>query len=127
MAMKSARTPEEVDALFAERLNAGDAAGVAALYEADAVLVMPEGEQRGVAAIEAGLGALVEARLQLRMNVVKVVRAGADVAVLYNDWSGEAVGPDGAAVAMDGHAIEIVRRQADGSWRFVIDDPYARG
>ena len=23
--------------------------------------------------------------------------------------------------------MEIVRRQHDGTWRFVIDDPYARG
>ncbi len=26
-----------------------------------------------------------------------------------------------------GKAIEVVRRQADGTWRFAIDDPYARG
>jgi len=28
---------------------------------------------------------------------------------------------------MQHKAMEIVRRQPDGTWRFVIDDPYARG
>jgi hypothetical protein len=28
---------------------------------------------------------------------------------------------------MSGKAREIVRRQPDGSWRFVIDDPYGGG
>jgi ketosteroid isomerase-like protein len=36
-----AAEPEDVTRLVAERLNAGDAAGVAALYEPDAVLAYP--------------------------------------------------------------------------------------
>jgi hypothetical protein len=36
-----AMQPEEVTRLVAERLNAGDAAGVAALYEPQAVLAYP--------------------------------------------------------------------------------------
>jgi ketosteroid isomerase-like protein len=28
---------------------------------------------------------------------------------------------------MQGKAMEIVRQQPDGSWRFIIDDPYAGG
>jgi len=126
MAEVKAQSPEDVDALFAERINAGDVAGVVALYESDAILVMPDGEQRGSIAIGEGVAALTAAQLRLRMNVVKVVRAG-DIAVLYNDWSGQARDADGAVVAMAGRAIEVVRRQPDGSWRFVFDDPYARG
>ena len=36
-----AMQPEEVTRLVAERLNAGDAAGMAALYEPQAVLAYP--------------------------------------------------------------------------------------
>lgn len=32
-----------------------------------------------------------------------------------------------APFTMRHKATEIVRRQADGTWRFAIDDPYARG
>jgi len=36
-------------------------------------------------------------------------------------------GPDGAIIEQRGKAVEVVRRQADGTWRFAIDDPFARG
>lgn len=49
------------------------------------------------------------------------------LAVVYNDWSLAATGPDGAAVNTTGRSIEICRRQADGTWLFVVDDPFGRG
>jgi hypothetical protein len=40
---EKAMRPEDITRLFVERSNAGDAAGVAALYEEDAVLAYPPG------------------------------------------------------------------------------------
>ena len=122
-----ANTPEEVDALFERHINAGDAEAVAALYEPDGVLMPQPGQvAAGSAAVLEALKGLVAAKPRIKMNVVNVVTAG-DVAVLYNDWSGTVSGPDGQDVSITGKAIEIVRRQPDGTWLFVIDDPYARG
>ena len=61
------------------------------------------------------------------MNVVRIVKAGDDLAVLYNDWSLSAIRPDGTPFAETGKATEIVRRQRDATWRFIVDDPRARG
>ena len=47
--------------------------------------------------------------------------------MVYNDWTMSAKGSDGAPIERAGRAIEVVRRQADGTWRVAIDDPYARG
>lgn len=122
----AAREPEDVDRLFGERVNAGDVDGVVALYEPGAVLLGPAGEPaEGRDAIRAAVTQFVQAGLQLQMEVVKVVRCG-DVAVLYNDWSGSRKGAGGAEVRIAGKAIEVVRRQADGSWLFAVDDPNAR-
>jgi ketosteroid isomerase-like protein len=63
----------------------------------------------------------------MRLEVIKVVAGAGDLAVLYNDWAMSATDPDGKATERTGKAIEVVRRQADGSWRFVVDDPYGRG
>lgn len=121
----AARTPEDVDRLFGERVNAGDAAGVAALYENEGALVFQGTTFQGPEQIRAFLEGMTAAQAKITMNVKHVVRAG-DVAVLYNDWSMTVTGADGKAEASSGKAIEVVRRQADGSWKFVIDDPTAR-
>jgi uncharacterized protein (TIGR02246 family) len=42
---EKAMRPEDITRLFVERSNAGDAAGVAALYEEDAVMAYPPGSQ----------------------------------------------------------------------------------
>ena len=61
------------------------------------------------------------------MSRIRLVEAGEDLALLYNDWSMSARGRDGNPIETAGKAIEVVRRQPDGTWRFAIDDPYARG
>ena len=122
----STRSPEECDRLFGEYLNAGNLESLAGLYEPDATLAQQDGSiVTGSAAIREALGGFVAMQPRIRMNVVKVVEAG-DIAVLYNDWSLSAKGPDGSPIQLNGKAIEVVRRQADGTWRFVVDDPFAR-
>ena len=59
----------------------------------------------------------------VRNNVVRVVTAGEDLALVYNEWSMSAKGRDGKPIVRTGKAVEVVRRQADGTWRFAIDDP----
>ena len=54
------------------------------------------------------------------------LRNGDNLAVLYNDWSMSVRTPDGQAHEMSGKAIEVVCRQGDGSWKFAVDDPFAR-
>jgi uncharacterized protein (TIGR02246 family) len=119
----SARTPEDCDRLFADYVNAGNLDGVIALYEPGASLVQQDGSPAvGKPAIREALGGMLAANARLRMNVTRTVRAGDDLVVLYNDWTMSAGGNE-----MQGKAIEVVRRQPDGTWLFAIDDPFARG
>jgi uncharacterized protein (TIGR02246 family) len=123
-----ATTPADVDRLFGEHVNAGDLDALVDLYEADATLGQLDGTAaRGRRAIREALNGLSAAQAKIEMNVVKVVEGGSDVAVLMNDWRMKAVAPDGKPVEMTGKALEVVRRQRNGTWRFVIDLPYARG
>jgi uncharacterized protein (TIGR02246 family) len=123
-----ARSPEECDELFARNLNAGNVEGVVDLYEPQASLVLEAGAPAcGTEAIRAALQTFATMKPKLGMNVVRVFRAGDDLAVLYNDWTLTGTGPDGSSIEDHGKAIEIVRRQPDGSWQFAIDDPRARG
>jgi len=121
----AAKTPEDIDRLFGESVNAGDAAAVAALYEDHGVLVFQGTTFEGPEQIRGFLEGMIAAKAKITMNVKHVVRAG-DVAVLSNDWSMTVTGPDGKPEASSGKAIEVVRRQPGGSWKYVIDDPTAR-
>ena len=122
-----AQTPEEVDRLFGEYVNAGNAEGLVALYERGATLLTDAGPATGHAAIREWLTGFLTMKPRIEMNVEKVVEGGGDVAAVYNNWKLAATGPDGAAIELSGKATEIVRRQADGTWLFVIDDPNMRG
>ena len=124
----SAHSAEECDALFAEYLNVGALERLVSLYDPQAILMQRDGTAAtGRAAIRESLAGLLGMKPKIVMNVHKVVRAGDDLAVLYNDWSMSAAGPDGSSLSFTGKAIEIVRRQADGTWLFAVDDPFARG
>lgn len=121
-----AQKPEQCDELFESGINAGDVDAVVALYEPDATLVPAPGQTaNGTAAIHEAIAGIVAADGQMKLNVTRVVTAG-DVAITYNDWSGTMAGPDGAKIELSGKAIEVCRRQPDGTWKFIIDDPFGR-
>jgi uncharacterized protein (TIGR02246 family) len=124
----AARTPEECDRLFGEHVNAGDVDALMTLYEPGCAMVQRDGTiATGHAAIRGVLDRLVAMRPIFRVRVVRVVPTGADLAMLYSDWTASAKGADGTPVERSGKAIEVVRRQPDGTWRIALDDPFARG
>ena len=124
----TARTPEDCDRLFAEHVNASDLEALLALYEPGCALVKSDGTvATGHAAIRDVMERLIAMRPVIRTEVTKVVRTGDALAIVYNDWSLTAKQADGTVVERAGRALEVVRRQADGTWRFAIDDPFGRG
>ncbi|MCC6847432.1 MAG: SgcJ/EcaC family oxidoreductase [Deltaproteobacteria bacterium] len=123
-----ATTPEDVDRLFGERVNAGDLDGLVALYEPDATLVTQDaGTLQGHAAIREYLSGLTAMKATIDMGALRVVPAGRDLAVVHHDWRATLTTPDGRQTPLTGKATEIVRRQSDGRWLFALDDPDMRG
>jgi ketosteroid isomerase-like protein len=104
--------PEELNRLVLERLNAADVDGLVALYEPDAVLMLPDGRRaEGAEAIRAAYAGLVADRPVFAPGrVLPAVRNG--------DLALTAVRVAGGAVT-----VEVARRQPDGTWRWVIDQP----
>ena len=114
-----ATTPQQVHELFEAFANAGDADGLASLFEPDGLMVpAPGAEARGAGELHAACAQLCSmgARFELRTDAV---RTAGDLALLSNTWT--ATTPDGGALG--GRTTEVVRRQPDGRWLAVIDDP----
>ena len=119
-----ARTPEDLDRLFAEALNAGDLDALVALYEPHASLTPSPGKTvAGTAAIREALAGFVGMRPTMKI-VPRVVSRTDDLALVSASWTLAMKGPDGQPQAMDGRSIEIARRQRDGHWLFAIDEPF---
>ncbi len=120
----SARTPEEMPRLWAENLIAGDLDALVALYEADATLVAQPGEVvTGIEAIREVLSGLIAMRPTFNIEGRKVLQTG-DIALSFADWTLAGTDPNGETIEMAAQTSDVLRRQPDGSWRFVIDNPW---
>jgi ketosteroid isomerase-like protein len=109
----TAREPEDITRLFVERARAGDADGLAALYEPEAVLAYPPGsEVTGRAAILAASQKLVAGGTAFAAEEPLPTVRFENLALTSTRAA------DGT-----GGRVQVVRRQADGSWLRIIDRP----
>ena len=120
-----ARRPEEADLLVIEALNAGDVEAALAFYEPGATFVPEPGRAAtGLEAIREVLNGFLALRPMLTIEVPQVAQSG-DIALLGSRWTLKGTGPDGKPVDLAGRGVEVVRRQADGTWKFMFDNPFA--
>lgn len=113
---------EDLPASLLERFSSGEVSMMMDLYEPDAVLIMKDGRTiTGHTEIAAVLERDLRLGLPLQLKARHVFVAG-DIAELVMDWSIDGTGPDGAYVHLGGSACDVVRRGADGVWRYVIDN-----
>ena len=114
----SAHEPAEASRLFERLFAAGDLDGLMELYEDDAVFPTPHGTSTGQAEIRTTLKAYLDSGAKLAFGETLVFLAG-DVALMHTPWTMQM--PDGSSP--EGATAEVVRRQTDGSWKYVIDNP----
>ena len=120
----AARSPEEIDSLFERELNAANIDGLLALYEPAATFTVAPGKvAAGTAAIREALAGFVALKPTIKLTPRVLAKAG-DIAMVSSKWTLKGTAADGAAVDLSGESVEIVRRQADGTWKFVIDSPW---
>ncbi|PYR31310.1 MAG: hypothetical protein DMF90_25825 [Acidobacteria bacterium] len=123
-AVMSRGTPEQVLKSIVDGINTGNLDAHMTLYESDAAFASQPGSlAHGVPGVRESLAAFIAMKGTLDLKVTRVPEAGG-LALVAGAWSFTGTGPDGAAVTLTGHNADVLRRQADGSWRFVIDNPW---
>lgn len=119
-----AYNPAEIHTLFRHAFNLGDVEALIALYEPNAVLVVDGKETIGHESIRKALENFLSRRGRMTLETRAVVESQQGLAVLHGGWVVEPATGIGASVATRGLSTEVVRKQSDGTWLFVIDNPY---
>ena len=114
--------PEGVIPSLIERFNSGKISAMMGLYDSEAVLIADDGR---TVTDRAEIAAELERDLSLGLPLgakARHVFVADDIAQIVLDWSIDGTGPDGKHVHLGGSASDIVRRGADGLWRYLIDN-----
>jgi ketosteroid isomerase-like protein len=107
-----ANDPQELAQLLVARANVGDVEGMVALYEPNAVLAIGGGRvARGTAEIRDFYTKLLPTGIRFNVGQQRPALVSGEFALTSTRL------PDGTVTA------EVARRQADGSWRWIIDEP----
>jgi uncharacterized protein (TIGR02246 family) len=117
-------TPKDVLRSVVDGINTGNLDALMQLYEHDATFAAEPGKlNQGAAGIREALAGFVAMKGKLDLNVTRILEAKG-LALVIGVWSFIGTGPDGKEVKLASRSADVLRRQPDGSWRFVIDNPW---
>ncbi len=107
-----ARDPQDLARLLVSRANSGDVEGMVALYEPDATLATRGGQKAvGRNAIRKFYSELLSTGIKFDLGNLRPAIVSGNIALTST------LLPNGTVTA------EVARRQTDGTWLWVIDQP----
>jgi uncharacterized protein (TIGR02246 family) len=120
----STATPEHVLEAVVDGINGGNLEALIPLYENDAAFATHPGNlAHGAGGVREALSGFISMKGKLDLEVTRVLEVG-DLALVTGVWSFKGKRPDGEPVRLAASNADVLRRQADGTWRFVIDNPW---
>jgi ketosteroid isomerase-like protein len=113
-----ATNPEEICRLFQQYIAEGDLESALNVYDLNAVFLNQSRDvSKGREGLRQELAPLAAMKVHFDFKVKQVIESG-DIALMHTEWT--VSGPEPMKV----YAIEVARRQQDGSWCWLIGDPF---
>lgn len=111
-------------AYFRYCIKNGDAAGALSCFHPEAVYVDRDGrELRGLAQIETAMNEICRLKLDIQGEIPHVIVVN-DLAMWLDQWEMTGIAPDGHSIHMTGHTSCIMKRNEDGEWLWLVDNPF---
>ncbi|MHC8949894.1 YybH family protein [Sphingobacterium hungaricum] len=120
-------SPEQMNEFFADAYNSGDVNRLNMLFESNAKIVRYDGT------IVSGVELINEEHLNLlnfggkMTSVNKYCVELENIALLRADWKIETKNDKSEDIVIEGSSSEIARKQSDGTWLYIVDNPCGAG
>jgi uncharacterized protein (TIGR02246 family) len=118
--MNLPKNAADVHATLAAAFNTGNPSIVLSMYDFDGIIVPEPGKPvSGKASFEEAIRAILSIKGTMEIKTVYCLQTG-NLAVGRSEWSIT----DGEEVKIASKGIEVMRQQADGTWKVVIDHAF---
>ena len=108
---------------MAAAMERGDMEAVLAAYERGATLVVQPGMTATGSELREAFKGFISMKPKFSMPKHEVIESG-DIALHISPWTMDAVDPaTGNPIQQSGLSLAVFRRQSDGNWLMVIDNP----
>lgn len=111
---------EDAHATLAAAFNTGDVNTVLSMYDTTGIIVPEPGKPAsGHQQFETAVKAILAIKGKMEIKTVYCLQTG-NIAVGRSEWNIT----DGNEVKISAKGIEVMRQQADGTWKIVIDHAF---
>ena len=118
--MNLPKRAEDAHATLAAAFNTGDVATVMSMYDVTGIIVPESGKPvSDKEKFEEAIKAILSIKGKMEIKTVYCLQTG-NLAVGRSEWNIT----DGKEVKVSAKGIEVMKEQADGSWKIVIDHAF---
>jgi predicted SnoaL-like aldol condensation-catalyzing enzyme len=117
--------PEASARYFQHCIRSGDTAGALRCFDVNAVYVTEAGKfVQGHDAVRQALEAVAGLKPDLQAQRSAVLVTTYDIASWVDEWTLKATLPNGEKLDLAGVSSDVLKRQANGVWTYLVDNPY---
>ena len=118
-------TARRVDEIFQEAMNECDLEKAMSLYAENAVFVQEPGKPViiGLDNIRKAIEEFQAIKPELKVEVLQFIEVD-DVAFFTLKWEIKGTSPEGEEIHVSSYDGNVVKRQPDGTWKTLIDNPF---
>jgi len=118
--MNLPKRAEDAHAALAAAFNTSDVATVLSMYDFNGIIVPEPGKPvSGKEKFEEAIKAILSIKGKMEIKTVYCLQTG-NLAVGRSEWNIT----DGNEIKVSAKGIEVMRQQADGTWKIVIDHAF---
>jgi ketosteroid isomerase-like protein len=118
--MNLPKRPQDAHAALAAAYNTGDIDTVMNMYDVTGIIVPEPGKLcSGKSEFRQAVAAILSIKGKMDIKTVYCLQAG-DIAVGRSEWNIT----DGNDIKVSAKGIEVMKQQADGGWKIVIDHAF---